>query len=163
MFPRLQSHCSPFSHFAALLQTLLWLLSPCFNSSLPLVLSFSFPFPRAFVSSLDALCSTHFSLFFLIRLLSYTLYFAIHPIPSRTHTSLHPSHRVFHFQPAKRGRGVLIHLRSQTLTRLDVKLKTYSPKEVGRMHLKCPRHSLENEHHPSKASRISTKLGEERV
>lgn len=103
------------------------------------------------------------SLFFLIRLLSYTLYFAIHPIPSHTHTSLHPSHHVFHFQPAKRGRGVLIHLRSQTLTRLDVKLKTYSPKEVGRMHLKCPRHSLENEHHPSKASRISTKLGEERV
>lgn len=30
------------------------------------------------------------SLFFLIRLLSYTLYFAIHPIPSHTHTHLPP-------------------------------------------------------------------------
>lgn len=44
-----------------------------------------------------------------------------------------------------------------TLTRLDVKLKTYILKEVGRIHLKCPRRSLENERHPSKASCISTK------
>lgn len=78
-------------------------------------------------------------------------------VSTQTHARLDPSHRVFPFQPASRGKGVPIHLRASPWHAWVLKLKTHSPKrEVGCMHLKCLRHSLENEHHPSKALCIST-------
>lgn len=76
------------------------------------------------------------------------------PYKAISFTRSDPSYHFSLSLPAIGGTAVLIHLCSKCG---DVKLKTYSPKEVGRMHLKCPRQSIENEYHPSKAFRIYTK------
>lgn len=109
-------HCSPISHKVSSPQMPVVLLSLHFNSpplclplSRSLVLSL---ISSAFVSSLDSVGSTHFPFFFIIRQLLYTLYLTIQP-PPPPQLQLHPSHSVFLFQPASRGRGVLIHLRAR--------------------------------------------------
>lgn len=88
--------------------------SPCLSLSCSLVLSL---ISSAFVSSLDSVGSTHFPFFFIIRQLLYTLYLTIQPPPPppppQLQLQLHPSHSVFLFQPASRGRGVLIHLQAR--------------------------------------------------
>lgn len=114
-------HCSPISHKVSSPQMPVLLLSLHFNSpplSLCLSLSCSLVLSlisSAFVSSLDSVGSTHFPFFFIIRQLLYTLYLTIQPPPPPPppQLQLHPSHSVFLFQPASRGRGVLIHLQAR--------------------------------------------------
>lgn len=96
------NHCSHFPHFAFPPRTPLLPLSLCYSSCLPHVLSLSFSSHPVCLCSVSPALLFLFFFCFLIRLLSYTVYLAIHPTP-----------RVFCFQPASGRRGVLIHLRAR--------------------------------------------------